>query len=141
MLNLKPVAKIRTHLLVAAFIWSAVGIMLLTRGIIWLVASQWLLLMPVAVVAGTIKSKKVLDKIAGRNMDRILARQDGRCIGGVYSVKTWLLVLLMIGLGKLLRSSPVPLPIIGFLYVTVGWALFWSSRLVWLKWRQTPGVL
>lgn len=135
--SLKPGAKIKTHLLVAALIWSAVGIMLSTRGFLWLYEAAWLLLVPFAALAGTMKSKMVLDKVARRNMDRIHSREEGSCIGGVYSVGTWVLVLVMIFMGRLLRASSVPHAIVGFIYVTVGWALFWSSRLLWKGWRQS----
>ena len=91
--RLKPGASRTAHLLVAASLWTAVGLMLMLRGAGWLssVDSLWLLLP--AFVLGTGKSLLVLDKSAKKGIDRIIRFQDGKCIGGVYSVKTWLLVL------------------------------------------------
>jgi hypothetical protein len=69
-------------------------------------------------------------------MSRLRELNGQRCIGGVYSVKTWLLVAVMIALGSVLRASPLPVWLIGWVYVLVGWALFWSSRQGWRAWRE-----
>lgn len=131
-----PAAQVKTRIFVAALLWSGIGGMLLTRGVLAVAGSGregWLV---AALVLGAIKSRLVLDRLVRRNMAR-LARLDGaRCLGGVYSVKTWLMVAGMIGLGRALRLSPLPLWITGLVYVTVGWGLFWSSRVGWVAWLQ-----
>lgn len=134
--RLKPGASRTAHLLVSASIWTAVGIMLMVRGGVWLssVGSLWLLLP--AFVLGTGKSLLILDKSAKKSIYRIVRFQDGRCLGAVYSVKTWLLVLLMMTAGCLLRNSSLPKEILGVFYVTVGWGLFFSSRHAWRTWQR-----
>ncbi len=91
----------------------------------------------VALAVGTVKSFLLLDRSAKKNIRRILDYKDGKCLGGVYSVRMWGLVALMIVLGRVLRSSPLPGAVTGGLYVAVGWALFLSSRLIWQQWLSS----
>ncbi|MBU1234326.1 MAG: hypothetical protein KKD01_07730 [Proteobacteria bacterium] len=133
-LRLKPGASRSAHLLVSASIWTVVGIMLMLRGGVWLasVGSLWLLFP--AFILGMGKSLLILDNSAKKSIYRIVRFQDGRCLGAVYSVKTWLLVLLMMTAGCLLRNSSLPKEFLGVFYVTVGWGLFFSSRHAWRTW-------
>jgi hypothetical protein len=77
------------------------------------------------------KSFFLLDRVARKNISRILRFADGTCLGSVYSYKSWGLVLVMIVLGRFLRSSILPGEYVGALYFAVGWGLFFSSRLMW----------
>ena len=129
--KLKPGVSLRTHYIVSASIWSGVGLMLLIRGSSYLfdVESQWLLIL--AFVIGTCKSLLILDKSARKNLNRLSQKKDGACLGGVYSLKMWFAILVMIVMGKLLRSSGLPAEFIGVLYAAIGWSLVFSSRLLW----------
>lgn len=129
--NLKPGAPRRIHLLLAATLWSLIGSMLIFRGVSWLLTVDRLWFFIPALIAGTIKSLFILDNTARKGVRRILEMADGRCLGAVYSVRTWLLVLVMMGAGMALRRSALPREILGGLYVAIGWALFFSSRLAW----------
>jgi hypothetical protein len=133
----KPAASRRTHLLLAGVMWSAVGSLLLYFGSRWLLGYRWgVLLLPPAVGVGLLKSRLVLDRTAGRIVDRIQARGDRRCIGGFLSLKSWGLVLIMTIAGRLIRSSAFSRTLVGLLYTTVGTALLWSSHGLWRSWRQ-----
>lgn len=134
MRQLKPGASKKTHLLLAAFIWAAVGLMLLSRGCGWLLEAKGLVWLAPAIFAGTAKSFLLLDRVAGKNIDRIQRFNDNHCLGGVYSLQSWGLVLGMIVLGRLLRGAGLPLALIGSLYAAIGWALFFSSRRIWWAW-------
>lgn len=114
--------------------WTLVGSGLLISGTIWLAAVEKSWIGMPAIMLGCLKSFFILDKSARTIIERIKKLADGSCLGGVYSLKTWALVLFMIMLGYLLRRTPVPLEIIGFIYITVGWALLFSSRLGWRAW-------
>lgn len=128
----KPGAPVHVHLLVAALIWSIVGLFLLSNGLllITMAARDWFAFIGLGI--GTVKSFYVLDRVARKNINRILHFEDGTCIGSVYSYKTWGLVLCMIALGRFLRSSILPGEYVGILYLAVGWGLFLSSRLMWM---------
>lgn len=131
-----PAARVQTRVFVAALLWSGIGAMLLVRGVLAVSGSgrEWWLVP--ALLLGGLKSRLVLDRVVRRNMERLRALDGARCIGGVYSVKTWLLVAAMIVLGRGLRMAPLPLWITGLIYAIVGSGLFWSSRVGWLAWRQ-----
>ena len=136
---LKPAASRRTHLLLAAALWSAVGVGLLFFGVRWtLAAPAWLPgpLLVLAVGSGCLKSRFVLRKTAARIVDRIRARGDDRCIGGFLSPATWLLVLAMMAAGRLIRNGPIPQIVVGFLYTAVGTGLVLASLFIWRAWRS-----
>ena len=136
--QLKPNASLKTRIFLAALLWSCIGLMLIGRGGMAIAGTgnEWLIL--VALLLGFGKSWAILDRVAVKNMVRIFEKGEYSCLGGVYSWKTWALVAVMIISGKLLRSSPLPVWLVGALYVAVGWSLFWSSRKVWFKLRTIP---
>ncbi len=131
--RLKPGVPVRVHIVLAATIWSVVGFFLMVNGylLVHLAGREWLTL--AGLVLGTAKAWLLLDRVARKNLARLAAMPDGRCIGSVYSVRTWLLVGCMIVLGRFLRHSHVAPEIIGLVYFAVGWGLFLASRLVWRR--------
>jgi hypothetical protein len=133
--QLKPGASRSAHLFVAAIVWTSVGLLLLLRGSVWLygVGQLWIILP--AIFIGTIKALYMLDRAANKNITRIVAGKNGKCLGAVYSWKTWLLVLLMMGMGYLLRHSTLPKEFLGLLYVSIGWGLLFASRKNWIAWK------
>lgn len=134
--RLKPAASVTTHLFVAALLWSLIGIYLAVRGV--LLRENGSLWLPVlAVVVGVAKSRLVLDHTARKNISRIMGRGEGSCLGGVYSWRMWGFIVLMMLFGRLLRTSGLSGWIVGMVYLAVGAALFWSSRLFWQQWRAT----
>lgn len=107
------------------------------RGGLFLQAAGRLWLLLPAMAVGTLKALYMLDKAARRNLLRLSGKEDGDCLGGVYSVKMWALVAMMMGLGWIIRHSGLPGEVIGVVYGAIGWALVFSSRLVWR--RATSG--
>jgi len=136
LIKFKPGVPRQIHLLLAASLWSIIGIFLMTRGMSWLTTTERLWLTIPAIIAGSLKSLFILDNSARKGVHRILELADGTCLGAVYSIKTWLLVLIMIGSGFVLRHSSLPKELLGGLYMTIGWALFFSSRHAWQAWRS-----
>ena len=130
----KPGVPRSVHLFAAPFLWTAVGCLLMVRGWDWLEPGRGRLLVLVALAIGTLKSHLVLDRAAARAVDRIDRFGDRTCLGAVYSWRTWLLVLGMMAAGAVLRRSPLPGPLLGTLYLAVGWSLCCSSRIGWRHW-------
>jgi hypothetical protein len=132
-----PTASKRTQVFLGAFIWTAVGIMLATFGMVWDISGfhLWGVLFALPfVLLGLLKAGFILDKIAVRAIAHIKGRPEGAFILGFYSAKSWLLIAgMMIG-GQILRRTPVPKPYLGFLYVAVGAALIAASRTLWRAW-------
>jgi hypothetical protein len=130
----KPAAGIRAHLVAAAGLWTVVGLGLTAAGLAWCsgIALPWsAVLAAVGLAAGLVKGRYVIRRMAERNAARIIARGDGRCLGGFLSVKTWLLVAAMMASGMALRRSPVPRPVLGVVYTAVGTALLAGSAILW----------
>jgi hypothetical protein len=136
-IRLKPNASRSVHLFVVASLWTAVGFILMSRGIVWLNAIDKLWLVLPALLIGSMKSLFMLDKSAKKIINRIISTRDGRCFWGIYSVKTWLLILVMMITGCLIRNSSLPKEFLGLFYISIGWGLFFSSRKAWIAWKQT----
>jgi hypothetical protein len=134
----KPGVSVRTHLFLAALIWSVVGFFLLTNGIVLISLKGHFWYAVVGLILGTVKTFFILDRVARKNVKRIEEFEDKVCIGSVYSWKTWILVAAMIVLGRFLRTTVLPGEVVGLIYTAVGWALMLASRLMWQKWKRTP---
>ncbi len=126
------------QLLLAALLWTAVGLGLGSAGVGWcLGSSQSTVLLLLGIALGSAKGVLVLDRTARRSAERIRNRGDGVCLGGFFSWQTWLFVLTMMAGGALLRRSAVPRGALGPLYLAVGVALLWGSRTFWKEWART----
>ncbi|BHH83897.1 hypothetical protein [Desulforhopalus sp. 52FAK] len=132
----KPAVKQKTLLLVSAGLWTVIGLMLVCKGAFRLtpLPEYKLAIGIAAILAATVKSRCMLDRAAVKGIRRIQSFEDGTCLGAVYSVKTWLMVLCMIGMGVILRSSSLPMTLLSFIYLTIGLALMASSRHGWRAW-------
>ena len=138
----KPSAAARTHLLVAAVMWSVVGLALAGVGLSWTLASDlpWRgLALAGALVAGLLKARFVLDRSARKAVARIIERGDGRCLGGFQSPGSWALVLLMVFGGRALRHWVLPQGAAGLLYVAIGVGLLVASRVQWRGFLEAGG--
>jgi hypothetical protein len=136
----KPAAAAHVHLFLAGLMWTVVGATLAYFGGRWLwmslpAAAPWLA--ATAVVIGAVKAHFVLDAAAWRIVGRIQERGDGRCLGGFLSARSWALVVVMAGAGRLLRGSHVARSLLGVLYIAVGTGLLLSSRVAWQAWRES----
>ncbi len=138
-----PAASRRIHILAAGMMWSVAGSGLLVAGCVWIFRSRSPAAVPVlllALAAGAVKARLVLDGAAKKITARIESRGDGRCLGGFLSWKSWLLVAAMILLGRLLRASPLPLIARGGVYAAIGAALLIASRMLWISRRPRSPV-
>ena len=139
LVRLKPGASTRTNLLVAALMWSFIGLYLMVRGYLLHQALSGLF-WALALGLGTLKAFWIIERAARKNIARIVARPDGMCLGGVYSWGMWGMVVCMMLGGRLLRNSSVPPQVLSVIYVAVGWALLLSSRLIWQEWNARKAL-
>lgn len=134
----KPAAGVRTHLLAAALLWTLVGTGLSAAGAVWsLSARRPLVPLGIGLLLGALKGTFVISRAAVRNARRIVSRGDGKCLGGFLSLKTWLLVAVMMGSGMVLRHSGVPRPILGGIYTAVGVGLLTGCLRLWQAFTRT----
>ncbi|MFV2071807.1 MAG: hypothetical protein ACC742_04035 [Thermoanaerobaculales bacterium] len=136
----KPAAAAHVHLMLVGLMWAFVGAAMVGFGGRWLLqsptpAAPWLAALALAI--GSLKARFVLDRAARKIVDRIRERGDGRCLGGFLSVRSWALVIVMAGGGRILRGSHMPLSLLGVLYITVGTALLLSARIPLRAWAAT----
>lgn len=126
-------------MLLAALAWTLVGAGLLLAGIVWLASAspaRCALGLSAAALLGWIKGRYVLAPRAAVNARRIAGSADRAPLVAFFAPSAWALVLGMIALGALLRRSPLPRPLLGALYATIGVALLSASRASWREWRQ-----
>jgi len=126
--------------MLAWLMWAVVGTVLVSFGIRWLwwtptPSTPWLTGLAMAI--GAFKARFVLDRVAKNIVDRIRERGDGRCLGGFLSLRSWAFVAVMAGGGRILRSSHIARSLLGILYIAVGTALLFSSRVAWRAWCQS----
>jgi hypothetical protein len=135
----------RVQLYAAALVWLVGTSFLLVRGVLFIEApapgmhfAYWILpaVALVAVVLGVVKARFILIRYAAKAVHRIEARGHA-CFFGFFSVKSWIFVLVMMGAGTLLRSSPLVhywggRVALSVLYIAVGTALAIADRIFWL---------
>ena len=131
----------RTRLLTAALVWTCVGAFLCAKGV-WLSLDGSI--MPVAAVIavglclGVLKSRLVFDRVAGKIIGHIGRKPRPSCLGGLFSVRNWMLILIMVVFGRTLGALPMHAALKSGIYVMVGSGLGYSSRLLWKAWRNSP---
>lgn len=136
-----PRAYPRTRLLTAALVWSAVGFFLSAKGVYLFREGTWGLLLAVILagaILGLVKSRLILDRVAGRIVLHIGAKPSRACLGGLFSVRNWALIGVMIVFGRTLGALPLDASVKTGLYVMVGSGLAYSSRLIWSAWKNSP---
>jgi hypothetical protein len=122
------------HLKLAFVLWGIVGLSLFIVGIAFLTVGESGLdplragLLAAGIALGIAKSRFVLNKIARKNIKRIFTLPQKSHVLSTFSIRSWILVLAMILLGRLIRFLGAPYPVIGVIYVAVGFGLALSSR-------------
>lgn len=91
-------------------------------------------ILAVAIIIGSVKGRMIFEKSARKNITRILDKKGKICLGAVFSYKAWGLIIVMMVMGRMLRTSNLPLQVYGLLVAAVGWGLLWSSRVFWQEW-------
>jgi len=129
--NIKPGVPKRYLMFLAAFVWTFAGGMLLYKGSVFLRQSAnhiWLKLI-ISAAGGTLFYLVMFSKISLKHALRILKlEQQKPCIFSFFSVKSYILMSVMISLGIFLRTSGlVSVNYLSVLYVTMGIPLFASA--------------
>ena len=120
----------------AGVVWSAVGLMLLARAVVWMLRAEmgwpvWAALAVGLVMAGGMIPGMFL-KLARKNLARMHARPDRACLFGIFAWRSWGIAVVMSVLGGTLRRSGLnPLWLAGP-YLGMGLCLL-SGGLVYLR--------
>ncbi len=123
-----PAVKKEYLLLPAGFVWLGVGMMLCTMAFRWLQSETHPVIFAVAgISAGILISLFGFGKIARKNIERIEALPGERCFFSFMTLKSYLLVLVMMSFGIALRHSSLPKSFLSVIYIAIGLALGISS--------------
>ncbi len=126
-------------LLLAGLMWAVVGLALI------FVAERWLwpesvpvrlIYTALAIATGLAVQRFGFSKIVEKNLARLLPMKDKRCVFGFVPWKSYLIIIVMVGMGRLLRMSPLPKSCLAIVYVTMGLAMFLSSLRYFAELRQ-----
>jgi len=127
---LKPAVPKNALLLLAGLIWFCAGTILLVLAYSWLSNVERplsFIYFGVGLTAALLIHRFGFRKIAARNIKRILAKSGWQCLFSCFAWKSYILIIVMITMGKLFRSSAIPKPYLAILYTAIGAALVLSS--------------
>ncbi len=126
----KPAVSKRFLLFLAGGLWICVGGMLLFLAVSWLRAARGVnpyVFAGAGVLLALLVHHFGFLKIVDRNMARILPLNGKQCVFSFMSWKSYLMILVMIMMGAIVRHSAIPKPYVAVLYTGIGLALILSS--------------
>ena len=128
--GLKPGVTKSWLIAVAGLTWTGVGVMLCRLAYHWFVAINTGL----AVMLGALGAVMALatyhfgfSKIAQKNIRRLCLLTEKTFVFAFQTWRAYLVIVFMIILGAVLRSSPLPKSYLAIVYTTIGGAIFLSS--------------
>lgn len=126
----KPGVPKNVLLLIAGILWIGTGIMLDALSYSWLRAEDFydaLVSSVIGFLCALVIHHFGFLRIVDRNLDRILPMEGRRCIFSFMPWKSYVLIIVMVLIGVLLRHSPIPKLYLSVLYIGIGTALILSS--------------
>lgn len=140
LVRLNPALSKKWLLVLAGAMWSGVGILLLHYAFTWLiqpVSAINLLLGVLGVLISILANRFQFSKLAGKNITRILALNHKACIFAFQAWKGYLIIVIMVTGGILLRNSSIPKPYLAVVYAAIGGALLQASLQYYQHFFQT----
>ncbi len=126
----KPGVSKSILLFIAGIMWILVGVILNSLAYSWL-KNERIEYAIIAAVIGFVCSLFIHHfgflRIVDRNLNRILPMKGRRCVFSFMPWKSYILIIIMILMGVLLRHSPIPKLYLSVLYIGIGIALILSS--------------
>ena len=126
----KPAVTKAVLLFLAGALWLCVGVMLLFLAASWLLESpnvNRIVFVAAGVVLALFAHHFGFLKIVDKNIARILPGDEKRCLFAFMPWKSYLIIVIMIALGMILRHSAIPKPYLAIIYTGIGLALILSS--------------
>ena len=128
----------KVSLIIVGIIWLGVGVGLSIAGTNWLLSlgfgPKFFIFLSTAIVIGLLKGIFVLKKVALKYYKRsevIQFNKNDILLGSskILGIKGFILIGLMMIMGALLRHSNIDRPILGIVYLAVGIALVYASKI------------
>jgi len=127
----EPAVDRRVLILLSGLTWSIVGIALCRMAVLWLslvTGREGALLGLSGIILFLAIYRFGFSKLVARNIERIRSKKNKKiCIFAFQAWKSYLIVVIMIGLGILLRNSPLPKEYLAVIYIGFGGAMILSS--------------
>ena len=125
-----PAVDKKILVLLAGIMWCGVGFMLVRFAVTWLSSfhgkGQGLYYAAGFLSAMVIHHFGFL-KIADKNINRLLPLTEKKCLFSFMTWKSYIIVLIMVSMGIMLRHSSIPKQYLSILYNGIGLALFLSG--------------
>jgi hypothetical protein len=116
--------------ILAGVLWFSVGIMLCNFAYHWLLnyEGKYIIFFLIAgVILAILFTLFKFKKFANKNIERIKAKGLKSCFFSFMSWQTYIMVVIMMSMGIILRHSSLPKEYLSILYIGIGGALFLSS--------------
>lgn len=126
----KPVITNNVLLLFAGIVWECVGVLLLYLAYSWLSVTPAIniyLFSGAGVVLALLVHHFGFLKIVDKNLQRIIQMEEKKSLFSFMPWKSYLLVVIMITMGTVLRHSVIPKHYLAIVYIAIGLALILSS--------------
>jgi len=141
----KPVISKRYLMLIAAFVWTMAGVMLLVRGTVYVLqnSNYRAIHFLIAFLFGTGFFWALFNKISLKHINRIRNIEiENPCIFSFFNFKSYLIMAFMITVGIMLRkSSHVNKDFLYTFYVGMGIPLLISAGRFYLAWFKDRSLL
>ena len=126
----KPGVPKSILLLIAGVLWFSTGFMLDGISYSWLKIESFthaILVTIIGFIFALIIHHFGFLRIVDKNLDRILPMEGRRCVFSFMPWKSYILIVVMVFIGFMLRHSPIPKLYLSVLYIGIGTALILSS--------------
>lgn len=126
----KPAVTKNLLLFLAGFVWLWVGTMLLLFAYSWLSDAPRtvsLMFLGLGVAVALLVHHFGFLKIVDKNIERILPMVEKKCLFSFITWKSYIIIIVMVTMGTLLRHSAIPKRYLAILYTGIGLALILSS--------------
>ncbi|MEW6714067.1 MAG: hypothetical protein AB1306_03100 [Nitrospirota bacterium] len=125
----EPVVERKTLIFLSGFVWSVVGVMLCRLAAGWLKAIEGD--MGPFLVSGVLLAILIHHfgflKLVYKNTERISSLENKTSVFAFQERKSYIIILIMICLGIILRHSPIPRQWLAVIYLGFGGAMILSS--------------
>ena len=128
--NFTPAVNKSVLVILAGLLWLSTGFLLISFGYRWLVvsSSRYVILYALAgIFAGIIIHYFGFLRLVKKNLARIKNIEGKYCAFGFMSWKSYLIIIVMMSMGIMLRHSAIPREYLSVLYLGIGLALALSS--------------
>ena len=125
-----PAVDKRFLIVISGITWITVGIILSKLAANWLSPVAFkpaLVLALTGIVLSLLIHHFGFLKLVDRNIERILPMKNKVCIFAFQPWKSYLIIVIMVGMGIALRHSPLPKPYLSVIYIGFGGAMILSS--------------